>query len=357
MSAIKGISRRSVLKSASAAAAGLALPMVWTGNRAFGAERITVSDVGGAVGDAIKQAFYLPFEQETGIQVVGVAHDPDPVTQFKLLVDAKSYIWDVAMVTQDHVVRLTTPDNYLEPLNVPAEEAADLLPGMLTDNWMGFSVFGIVMAYRTDTMGEHPPTGWRDYWNSAAFPGRRGLYKSPWGVLEMALIADGVSPKALYPLDVDRAFAKLDEIRPDVAVWWGSGAQNTQTLQNGEVDLSDTWTSRASTAIASGAPVKIVWDGLYSVDGWSIPAGTPRADLAREFVRFCMRPEQQAIYASLSKNGPSNTRAFEHISPEHAAVMPTAKENFQRLGELDSAWWGENYDAMAERFQEWLLLG
>ncbi|MBD1585908.1 extracellular solute-binding protein [Pseudomonas typographi] len=355
MSDAKNISRRNVIKGAGVATAAIAVPSVWTGNRAFGAETITVADVGGAVAPAIRTAFYLPFEKETGIKVIGVAHDADPVTQFKLLVDAKTYIWDVSMVTQDHVARLTQPKNYLADLNIPAAKGQDILPGMLTNNWLGFSVFGIVMAYNKEKFAGNPPTSWADYWNTQAFPGRRGLYKSPWGVLELALLADGVAGKDLYPLDVDRAFKKLDQIRGDVAVWWSAGAQNTQTLQNGEVDISDTWSARGYAAIASGAPLSLLWQGLYSVDGWSIPLGTPKLDLARKFVEFCMRPEQQAVYSSLITNGPSNKRAFEFIAPDRAGTLPTAPANFKGLTELDSEWWGNNYDAANERFQEWML--
>jgi putative spermidine/putrescine transport system substrate-binding protein len=355
MSDIKNISRRNVIKGAGVVTAAMAVPSLWTGSRAFGAETITVADVGGAVAPAIRAAFYEPFEKEFGIKVIGVAHDPDPVTQFKLLVDAKTYIWDVSMVTPDHVARLSKPKNYLADLNIPAAKGQDILPGMLTNNWLGFSVFGIVMAYRKDKFASNPPTSWADYWDTKKFPGRRGMYKSGWGVLEMALLADGVAPKDLYPLDVDRAFKKLDQIRGDISVWWSAGAQNTQTLQNGEVDISDTWSARGYAAIAAGTPLSILWQGLYSVDGWSIPVGTPKLDLARKFVEFCMRPEQQAVYSSIVANGPSNKRAFEFISAERAAVLPSSPENLKGLSAMDSVWWGANYDAVTERFQEWML--
>lgn len=355
MSDAKSFSRRNVIKGAGVATAGVALSSVWTGNRAFGAETITVADVGGSVGPTLRKAFYDPFEKETGIKVISVAHDSDPVTQFKLLVDAKTYIWDVSMVTQDHVARLTSPKNYLADLNIPAGKGQDVLPGMLKSNWLGFSVFGIIMAYNTKTYAGKTPATWADYWDTKQFPGRRGLYKSPWGTLEMALLADGVAGKDLYPLDVDRAFKKLDQIRDDVSVWWSAGAQNTQILQSGEVDIADTWTSRGYAAKVSGAPVNMVFQGLYSVDGWSIPVGTPKLDLARTFVEFCMRPEQQAVYSSLSANGPSNKRAFEFMTPEQAAVLPSSPDNLKHLTELDSTWWGSNYDAVVARFQEWML--
>ena len=35
-----------------------------------------------------------------------------------------------------------------------------------------------------------------------------------------ALVADGVPKDKLYPLDLDRAFKKLDEIKPHIKVWW-----------------------------------------------------------------------------------------------------------------------------------------
>jgi len=128
------------------------------------------------------------------------------------------------------------------------------------------------MAYRTDTYkGGDRRTGPTSL--TPQIPGRRGFYRNPKGVLEAALLADGVAPKDLYPLDVDRP-SRARQIKSHVAVWWTSGAQNTQLLQNGEVDMADTWSARAFAAIDAGAPVQIVWKGLYSIDGWSIVRGT-----------------------------------------------------------------------------------
>jgi putative spermidine/putrescine transport system substrate-binding protein len=351
----KKVSRRAVL-----GAAALAAPAIWTG-RAFGAEQITVADVGGAPALAIRKAFYDPFEKETGIRVVNVAHEPDPITQFKLLVDTRSYIWDLCMVTPSMVMYLTKPKEYLDPLNIAADEVKTLVPGMLTSTWFGFSVFCTILAYRTDKFppDKFPnggPQNWADFWNVAKFPGRRGLYKGVSGMLESALMADGVPADKLYPIDMDRAFKMLDRIKPSIKVWWTSGAQNTQLLQSGEVDMTDTWGGRAYAAIDSGAPVKMVWSqGLYSTDGWSIPKGTPRADLARKFVRYCMRAEQQAIYSNTVANAPTNQKAYDFITPERAKVLATSPENIKGLVPANDVWWAENRDKVQERFQDWLL--
>ena len=357
MSVFETVSRRKMLKVAGAAATGVAMPAVWTrGARAAG-EQITVADVGGATGAALRPAFYDPFEKETGIRVVAVAHESDPVTQFKVIVDTGSKLWDVCMVTPDDVARLTAEKNYLEPLDYANGTGGNFVSGAIKPNWFGFSVYAIVMAYRTDVYKADQPRKWADFWDTAKFPGRRGLYRNPKGVLESALLADGVAPKDLYPLDVDRAFRMLDKVRSQVAVWWTSGAQNTQILQSGEVDMSDTWSARAYAAIDSGAPVNIVWNGLYSIDGWSIPLGTEKLKLAQQFVRFCMNPERQAVYSSQVANGPSNLAAYDHIPAARAKVLPTFPENLKGLTERDFAFWGKNYAAISDRFQEWLLTG
>ncbi|KLU21829.1 ABC transporter substrate-binding protein [Caballeronia mineralivorans PML1(12)] len=354
MSTTKNESRRRFLKTTGATGLALGAPTIWI-PRAMAADTLTIADNGGALGPAMRMAFYDPFEKETGIRIVNVAHESDPVTQFKLTVDSDSHIWDLAMVTPDNVLRLTDAKNYLAPLDIGPGDAKGILPGMLTSNWFGFSVYGVVMAYRTDKYAKAVPTGWRDFWDTSKFPGRRGLYRSPSGTLENALLADGVAPKDIYPINIDRAMKSLDKIRSSVSVWWANGAQNTQLLQSGEVDMADTWNARALAAISSGAPVKIVWEGTYSVDGWSIPVGTPRLKQAQQFVRFCMRPDRQAVYASIVANGPSNSDALKLIDPKRAELLTTYPKNLERLIRRDSAWWGKNFDSANERYQEWLL--
>ena len=94
---------------------------------------------------------------------------------------------------------------------------------------------------------------------------------------------------------------------------------------------------------------------LYSIDGWSIPLGYRNLEAARQFVRFCLRPDRQAVYSSMVANGPSNLKAYDFIDPKRAKVLPTSPENLKGLTERDFAYWGKNYGAISERFQEWLL--
>ena len=59
----------------------------------------------------------------------------------------------------------------------------------------------------------------------------QGLTNATQGPLEEALLADGVEPKDLYPLDVDRAFRKLDQIKHYVRKWWANGSEVMQLFK------------------------------------------------------------------------------------------------------------------------------
>ena len=64
------------------------------------------------------------------------------------------------------------------------------------------------------------------------FPGNRGAYSDVARMAPFALLADGVPKDKLYPLDVDRAFKKLDELKPHVKVWWKRGSQSVQLMRD-----------------------------------------------------------------------------------------------------------------------------
>ena len=60
------------------------------------------------------------------------------------------------------------------------------------------------------------------------------------GQLEAVLLADGVKPEEIYPLDVDRAFKKLEPLLPNL-IFWDAGAQSQQLFRDGEVVMGNIW--------------------------------------------------------------------------------------------------------------------
>lgn len=345
-------SRRRFLKTAGAAGLGACI-----GLPAYAqARQIVVADPGGPYTAAYRKAFYDPFEQATGIKVVNVAREAQPVAQLTALVETRNYIWDVTTLTLSADIPYLESKGLLEPIGFTAADVPGLIPQAVTAHWMGVDIYAAALAYRSDKFAAQGPASWADFWDVAKFPGRRSLRRSPIETLEQALLADGVPMAQLYPLDVERAFRSLDRIKKHINLWWTSGAQAMQAIQNGDVDMIATWNGRSQAAIDNGAPVKIVWNqGIYSIEGWGIPKGTPRADMARQFVRFCADGARQAAFTDTLAYGPTNTKAFELIDPKRAAILPSAPQNLQAMGLPDPVWWAANRQAVTERFNAWIV--
>ena len=73
------------------------------------------------------------------------------------------------------------------------------------------------------------PANWADFWDVERSRRPRGMTEMDFEPppLETALLAQGVAPDELYPLDIDAAFRSLDEIRPHITKWTGFGANAT----------------------------------------------------------------------------------------------------------------------------------
>lgn len=344
------ITRRTLLGSAGAASVLLASPAILRAQDRV----LTVRDPGGPYADGFAKAFYEPFLKETGVRVAGVQGEHAPTGMISSMVDAGNYVWDGSILS-DNAHQVLVEKGYLEAIG--ENSAIKEIPSQLrTDYLMGTDVVGVVLAYRTDTMGENGLTSWADAFDVEGKPGLRALRRSAFDTTEQALLASGVSTDNLYPLDFDRAFAQLEKIRDDVAVWWTGGAQTSQLLATGEVDVCPTWNARAQVAIDDGAPVAINWnEALYTFEGWGILKGGPNVDLMREFVAFCADGSRQAKFTEDLAYGPTNPSAYASIPEDRAAVLPSNPEYFDRMVKSNAEFWGEAGDAANERFNEWVL--
>jgi putative spermidine/putrescine transport system substrate-binding protein len=344
------LDRRSLLAGTAALAASVA-PLA----RAFAKETLTVADPGGVWNDPCDAAYIKPFAEAAGVEMNHIARQHYPSVEIKANVETKTYTRDVVIATDADVAELA-PQGLLEPLDWSGEDMAQIMPEARNPGWMGNDIYCTVICYRTDKYGKNGPQNWADFWNVAKFPGRRAMHKHPIDMLEAALMADGVAPDKIYPIDIDRALKKLDEIKPHVQVWWTGGAQTTQLLQDGEVDMLLTWNGRAQVVVDAGAPVEIVWNqGIFAMEGWCIPKGNPKAELGKKFIKFCANAKRQAEFATGLPYGPSNPKAYDYIAAARAKQLPTAPENLKRIIQSNTTWWGQNKEKAIERFNAWLL--
>lgn len=347
--------RRSCLQLMGGVSAMLAMPFVIRPAEAQG-RRIVVRDAGGPFAVGLAKAFYEPFQQATGIEVVSVTSSAEPTSQIKSMVDTQTYSWDLASVTLAAVEQLNAEGQYFEKHGLESDDRVKQIPAEYSNEYgVGRDIYATVLAYRTDVF-KTPPTSWKDFWDVEKFKGRRGLRKHPFDTVEQALFAAGADASNVYPCDLDKAFAQLDLIRSNVDAWWTGGAQSTQMLVNGEVDMMPTWSTRVTAAQAEGTPLGIIWDkNLWGVDVWSILRGTPNADLCREFISFSSDAQRQAAFTPYVTNGPTNPAAYEFIPKEIAETLPTYEPHRAAGVAIDNAYWGTNKDQAIERFNTWIL--
>jgi len=233
---------------------------------------------------------------------------------------------------------------------------ADYVPGAIQPCGVGFFVWSTVLAYNADKL-KSAPTSWADFWDTKQFPGKRGLRKGAKYTLEFALMADGVAPKEVYKVlatkeGQDRAFKKLDELKPSIQ-WWEAGAQPPQYLASGDVVMSSAYNGRIA-AVQKESNLKVVWNGgIYDFDAWAIPKGAKNTEQAKQFIAYSVQPEQQKIYSQNIAYGPANTKAVSLLSDDVKKDMPTTPENIANQVQIDVAFWADNSEQLEQRFNAW----
>ena len=235
---------------------------------------------------------------------------------------------------------------------------SELIPGAASKCGVGFFVYSTVFAYNSKKVTT-APTSWTDFWDVKKNPGKRGMRKTAKYTLEAALLADGVAAKDIYsvlatPAGVDRAFKKLDELKPNIQ-WWEAGAQAPQYLISGDVVMSAAYNGRITNARNEGnTDLEIVWNGgLYEMEYWVIPKGTPNKDEAMKFIASTLLPERQVAYSKLIPYGPTRKSANTLVSAELASVLPSSEQNIKKAAAIDPAFWLDHGEELERRFNAW----
>lgn len=346
----RGLSRRALLKAGAAMAGmatlGTALPL-----RAQG-RGISVTCWGGAYEAAVRQAYAEPYAKETGVPVT-LVNNAD-LTRMKVQVDSGNVSWDVFDSIGPQIMA-GARQGLWTPIDTGIVDTGKLLQPAGKDHVGTYSYAGGI-AYDPKKFpdGKHPAT-FAELWDLKRFPGRRGLRSRVSENLEMALLADGVPPAQLYPLDVERAFKAMDRIKPAVRKWIETTPETVSLLTSNEIDFSYSYLSRVLPAQRAGSSVAMsMRQTLNSLEYLAVPKGGKNIQDAMRYVAFCLRPDRQAAFCELVEFSPNVAGAAEQVSAAARARMPDMKSPDAVV--IDDAWWGENYDKLQRRFTEWLLI-
>ncbi|MSP88216.1 MAG: ABC transporter substrate-binding protein [Alphaproteobacteria bacterium] len=317
--------------------------------------QIVVNASGGAQAAALRKSFYEEFEKRFGIRVVDSS--PPDMGKLRAMVTTGNIEWAVTELNVEDAM-LAQEQGLLEPID-PKIVDRSRFPANLQGRTHIFtrSAYSTVMGYRNDIFpaGKRPTT-WADFWNVKDFPGPRAMQNSPIDNLEFALIADGVDKDKLYPLDVERAFKKLDQIKPHVTVWWTTGAQSAQLLIDKEVVLGTAWNGRYYAAIQQGAPINMEWNQAgIKESAFVIPKGAKDAHWAQQMLSVMTDPKLQGIYANIVTYPGLNLDATQYTDPKIQPFLPTHKDNLSRQWWQDVDWWVKNGKTMQDRWSRWVI--
>ncbi len=308
---------------------------------------------GGSYGAAIEKAFFEPFEKECGIDVTHVTGARN-FAQLRQLVASGTPPWDIGATVSDQEFPLGLKDGLFEKLPDGFWDKIkdEMIPGSINDYGAWAAPYSDVIVYSTDLSA--PMNSWADFWDTQKFPGARMLQNSPM-TLVMALLADGVDPKQIYPLDLDRAFKKLDQLRPAIRAFWTSADQPVQGVANGEFAAGSTWNGRVARALSEKRPVAMTWNGALLHTSYTfILKGAQHKRAAEALLYFMQRADRQAELAKLTGYTGGNKNVVSLVDPEVAKRLPASPENVALASVVNAEWWAEHIAEAQARWDAWL---
>jgi len=341
------------------------------------ADDMTLVSWGGAYQSSQQNAYVAPYvEMNSGVTAVWDESSAEAVAKLRAMNEAGNVTWDVVDVVAADAIRLCDEGLALE---IDADEQLAAAPDgtsasddfgdlLVSDCFIPQIVYSTTFGYRTDLVGDTPPTEICAVFDTDAYPGKRSLEKRPINNMEWALLCDGVAKADVYDVlatseGQDQALAKLGTIKDDV-IWWSAGADTPQLLADGEVVMGSTYNGRLFSAIEEqNQPIAMLWDAqVFDLDGWIIPTGLSpeREARALDFVKFATDTQRLADQAKYISYGPARQSSaplvgkHAELGIEMAPHMPTDPENAKNTFLYNYEFWADYRDDIDAKFQAWL---
>jgi putative spermidine/putrescine transport system substrate-binding protein len=324
---------------------------------------LVIQGWGGAKTEAEKKAFFDPFTKETGIKIIPVEAAGDLWGKVAAQVKSKNIEWDLVSGYDYAGVKAAAEKGLLEKVDYKIVTRSKELVAGSTKEWgLGQEINSVCIGYNHKKFsGDNYPKTWADFFDVKKFPGPRAM--NNFGAhaynLLAALMADGVPPDKLIPMDLDRAFRKLDQVKPSVKLWYTSGGQLTQGLISEEVVLGAVFDGRAKVAISMGAPVKLNFNqGFFMINYWAVVKDTPNKNMAMKFLNSICDPERQAVWSGIIKYSCTNPKFIQYLPPaeqrDHAVHADNLKVQVPVTDDKVIDWLAKNDSMITEKWNAWL---
>lgn len=311
--------------------------------------QIVWADYGGPTNESRQAAYFDGFSEETGVDVVSTSIE-DAVYMSMLTGEPGEYD-----VFQSSVAEVLPNRANLHEL--PDAAQGDLLPESIRPYFVGGFVFAQAQGWLTATYPDGGPQDWADFFDTETFPGKRAWPGSPGSFdasYEIALLGDGVAPDELYPLDLERAEAKLDSIRGDL-IFYQSYPEVQQLLTSGSAAIAVTVSGQFRALQNAGEDVTVQWNQAFAVaSGLVVPKDVENPAAVDALAEWINDPERQALFAERTGYGPVNSAVFDHLPADVAAGLVNSPAHADKVLAFDDEWRADHYQELLDSYTAWL---
>lgn len=197
-----------------------------------------------------------------------------------------------------------------------------------------------------------PITSWGDLWRedlaqSISLPG----ITTTAGPMVVMLAGQAAGVDAFA--DEDAAFAKIEELKPNVVKNYNTGSEMINLFSTGEITVSiaqDFSLGRLQEAVPTVVWAELEDGDIATMNTINIPVGAANVERAHEFINFILDPALQKVLAENGVDAPAV--ASVELSPEVAAGWTYGAAQIDSLKRVDYVRMNAAKDAWIERWNE-----
>jgi putative spermidine/putrescine transport system substrate-binding protein len=286
--------------------------------------QVIIGNYGGDTEEARQKVFWTPFEERTGVKVISADAGSLAVPMLQGEIPVK---WDAVhgSIQEAYAAQL----HGKKPLpKMPKAAWEDLVTPTKFQPYIWQSFFlGYVPGMIEGTFSGTQPVTWADFFDTKKFPGKRAWPAEYFtgGTMEAALFASGVGPDEIYPIDYEKATAKIAEIFDDLVIYT-EYAQAQSFLTSKTASMSFAPNGLWKELEDKGIKMQILWDApaILDTNGMNTMPEAPNLDAAEALAAFCNQPKLQAEFAEITNYGPPSKEAFEDLEPEVEEALPNS---------------------------------
>src|SRR5690606_26738390 len=311
----------------------LALTGLLLGGLASAQERsLKIGVYGGYFKDSFDEHIFPRFTEDTGIAVESVAEPTGEawLVQLETAARAGQAPADVSMMAQVAMQRGIASELWL-PLDESALSNLHYMrPQLLNRNAAGELVgvgavsWYVTLVSNTDVFPTEP-TSWGEMWGD--HPNQLGLLALASNSFLLEITATtffGGTDILDTEEGILEVIGKLEELRPNVQLWYRDEGQFQQALQSGEIPMGQYYHDVTGLAAQDGFPVRSTFPkegGVLDSGSWVVSKASDKLEEAQVFMDFMSRPETQALLARNVGTAPTVQRKHLDLTDEEFAAV------------------------------------